>query len=84
MVEAARYYESQALGLGAAFLKEVRQASEAIASYPEAAAIVRGHTRRRLLRRFPYGLLYRADPQEIVVVAVMHLGRKPGYWVGRV
>jgi plasmid stabilization system protein ParE len=83
-MEAARYYESQVPALGAAFLKEVRRASGAIASYPEAAAIVRGHTRRRLLRRFPYGVLYRVDPQEIVVVAVMHLRRKPGYWLGRV
>jgi toxin ParE2 len=82
-MEAVRYYDSQVPTLGAAFLREVRRAAEAIADYPEAAAIVRGRTRRRLLRRFPYGLLYRIDPQEIVVVAIMHLRREPGYWLSR-
>jgi len=40
--------------------------------------------RRFLVRRFPYGLLYRNEPTAIFIVAVMHLRRRPGYWKGRV
>ena len=32
----------------------------------------------------PFGILYRIDPHEIVIIAVMHLRRRPGYWADRV
>ncbi|QDV38545.1 type II toxin-antitoxin system RelE/ParE family toxin [Tautonia plasticadhaerens] len=37
-----------------------------------------------MLRRFPYGVVYRVLPDRIVVVAVAHSHRAPGYWKGRV
>jgi len=40
-------------------------------------------TRRILLRRFPYQIVYRLKPDGIVVVAVAHLKRRPGYWKSR-
>jgi toxin ParE1/3/4 len=83
MVEAARFYETQATGLGADFLMAIRRATEGISKNPRAGRVLRGKVRRRLVRRFPYGLLYRVDPDEIVVMAVMHLRRRPGYWRGR-
>ena len=78
--EAAAYYERQAEGLGTDFLLEIDHAVTRIAGHPHAGQLVDPTTRRRLLRRFPYCLLYRIDPEEIVIVAVMHLKRKPGYW----
>ncbi len=33
--------------------------------------------------RFPYGLLYRAAVDEVVVLAEAHLHRRPAYWIGR-
>ena len=39
--------------------------------------------RRRMLNRFPYGLLYAVEADRIIVVAVMHLHRRPGYWKDR-
>jgi hypothetical protein len=45
--------------------------------------ILKGLFRRYLLQRFPYGLIYAVEGQTIFVVAVMHLKRKPGYWVSR-
>jgi len=44
---------------------------------------LRGGFRRRLLRRFPYGILYKEEESQIVIVAVMHLRRRPGYWRNR-
>ncbi|MGI9167057.1 MAG: hypothetical protein ACR2G5_11860 [Pyrinomonadaceae bacterium] len=51
---------------------------------PEAWAIHIGDTRRCLLHRFPYGVVYLMVPQGIEIVAVTHLHRKPDYWRDRV
>ncbi len=83
MNEAAQYYELESPGLGVAFLKEVERCLELIADHPEAGTILRGSVRRRLLRRFPYALLYKIKPDGIRVLAVMNLKRRPTYWVGR-
>ena len=81
--EAAQYYERDSPGLGAAFVTEVERCTAAILEHPEASPIVTGAIRRRLLRRFPYGLLYRVRPAQVRILAVMNLKRRPGYWVGR-
>ena len=46
-------------GLGVAFLNEVERCLRLIVSYPEAGMVLVGSVRRRLLRRFPYALLYK-------------------------
>jgi plasmid stabilization system protein ParE len=84
MLDAARYYESQAAGLGADFLSKVQNAVKDIAEHPEMWPVIRFEIRRRLVHRFPYGILYRIGPEEVVVVAVAHLRRHPTYWIGRV
>ncbi len=82
MIAAARYYESQSPGLGSEFLDEIEHATHALAAQPQAAPIVRNDIRRRLLTRFPFGLLYQTEDTRIVIIAVMHLRRRPGYWQG--
>ena len=81
--DAAQYYESEHPGLGAAFIAEVRRCTEALAEHPESGSVVLGAVRRRLCQRFPYGLLYTIAGNELRVLAVMNLRRRPGYWVGR-
>jgi hypothetical protein len=56
---------------------------QSIEDHPEAGMILQGGVRRRLLRRFPYALLYRIKPSGIRILAVMNLKRRPTYWVGR-
>ena len=81
--EAAQYYERESPGLGDAFVTEVERCTDAIVRYPGAGLVVHGSIRRRLVRRFPYALLYRVKPAGIRVLAVMNLKRRPAYWVGR-
>lgn len=83
MLEAAKYYELQAPGLGVDFLARVASAVQDIAEDPECWPSIHYQIRRRLIHRFPYGLLYRIDPEEIVILATMHLHRHPDYWAGR-
>ena len=63
--EAAEYHESESAGLGQAFITEVERSADEIVRYPEAGLVMRGSIRRRLIRRFPYALLYRVKPTEI-------------------
>lgn len=81
--EAAQFYDVEEPGLGASFLREIDRCLQSIEAHPEAGAILRGSVRRRLLRRFPYALLYKINPSGIRILAVMNLKRRPGYWVGR-
>lgn len=77
---AAVYYESLQSGLGEAFLQELAKGFEQVQSNPLAWEMFDAPIRRYLLRRFPYGIVYRASTDQIFVLAVMHLRRRPGYW----
>ena len=81
--DAAKYYELESPGLGVGFLIEVQRCCDAIVEYPEAGHVVLGLIRRRLVRRFPYALLYSVRPGLVRILAVMSLRRRPNYWVGR-
>jgi len=81
--EAAQYYDAESPGLGAAFLAEAERSVTAILQYPDSGRAVRGSVRQRLLRRFPYGLLYRVRGEQVRILTVMNLRRRPAYWVGR-
>lgn len=83
MLDASRYYELQAPGLGENFLDKIDSALQDIGAHPERWPVIHFNIRRRLVHRFPYGLLYRVDPDEIVVLATMHLHRHPDYWLDR-
>jgi toxin ParE1/3/4 len=73
--EAAQYYDHEDPGLGVAFLDEVDRCLESIQAHPDAGVTLRGEVRRRLLRRFPYALLYKIKPTGIRTLAVMNLKR---------
>ena len=82
--EAIQYYEDVEPGLGQDFAVEVYSAVQRAIAYPRAWKVLEGEVRRALVRRFPYGVLYSAEGDRILIVAVMHLHRDPGYWKGRV
>lgn len=81
--EAAAYYELEKQGLGARFLTEVDRCIESLVKHPQAGAIILGDVRRRLVRRFPYAVLYTIKPEGARILAIMNLKRRPLYWVGR-
>jgi toxin ParE1/3/4 len=80
LIEAAQFYESRATGLGVEFINEIERMLEQIFSAPKAGSILAGTIRRRLVRRFPFAILYQAGSENISVIALMHLRRRPGYW----
>lgn len=89
LIEAAKHYESDQLGLGSDFLDAVERAVHAILDWPEIAPVFPGWEREPLVRtmrvdRFPYRVLYYLSDAELTVVAYAHDRRKPGYWKDRV
>ena len=84
MRAAAGFYQDCQPGLGTRFLDEVSRAGGRITDNPTAWSVVSGQIRRCLLNHFPFGLLYRIEPERIYVLAVMHLRREPNYWQKRV
>lgn len=79
-----RYYEGQRAGLGRVFLNEIRRTRDRISERPSACRVERGEVRARSVARFPYRIYYRARPEEVLIVAIAHRRRRPGYWRGRV
>lgn len=82
-LSAITFYERQAPGLGAEFYEDMVHALETVASSPHSGAPFEGSTRRLLLRRFPYSLIYQPEGDSALVVAVAHQRRRPGYWEDR-
>ena len=83
MKAAAGYYEEQVTGLGDNFLDEMEQGLSRIQQFPLLWPIYEGEYRRYILKRFPYGIIYRIESEKIFIIAVAHLRRKPGYWWDR-
>jgi len=79
-ISAAQFYESQTAGLGLDFIRTVQHTYERLLEFPATGPPFGRRLRRLLVPKFPYGLLYRVEPERIYIVAVMHLHRRPGYW----
>jgi plasmid stabilization system protein ParE len=65
------------------FRGAVEEAIARIVEYPEAWPPHEHGTRRYVLRRFPYSIVYQTAGGMIRVVAVANARRQPGYWVDR-
>jgi plasmid stabilization system protein ParE len=82
--DSIEYYNRQVRGLGHQFLDEIIKALDLIAKHPEAWPQISERTRRCQINRFPYGLIYQKRNNEILIIAVSHLHRKPEYWQERI
>jgi toxin ParE1/3/4 len=83
LISAARFYEDHTGGLGLDFVLTVQRTYERVLDFPRSGTPLGRRLRRVLVPKFPYGLLYRIEPDRIYIVAVMHLHRRPGYWRSR-
>jgi len=80
---AQQWYVERSLPAGKAFLEELTHAVERVSESPEQWPRYIGGTHRYVFHRFPFSLVYRQMGNEIVIVAVAHGKRKPGYWKAR-
>jgi plasmid stabilization system protein ParE len=81
--DAERWYRERNETAAMRFRSELDRAVDLIADRPEAGGPYLGDTRRVLLRRFPFLIVYRARGELVQIVAVAHARRRPGYWHAR-
>mgnify|MGYP000586728150 CR=1 FL=1 len=81
--QAADYYEDQQTGLGLEFVEEVYLTIQRIVEFPQAWTSLSKKSRRCMTNRFPYQVIYSIREESILILAIGHLHRKPGYWQER-
>lgn len=80
LAAAREWYDRQRPELGERFLDAATAAARLIAEDPEAYPALHRETRRAPLRNFPHGLIFRVQPEAIVVVGLFHARRDPKIW----
>ena len=83
MLHEIGYLELRSRGLGRRFFAEVRRAESLIAQFPGSAAEILPGIRKCVLRKFRYSLIYTVESNGLLILAVAHHSRRPGYWVRR-
>ncbi len=81
--DSVAYYESQKDGLGMEFLKELESTIQRVLNHPSAWPKISDRCRRCIVNRFPFGIIYSLLEDYILIIAIMPLSRKPGYWESR-
>jgi toxin ParE1/3/4 len=85
---AALWYENRKEGLGFDFLDALAHGLESVEQHPQSFARTESlqgtrEVRRYLLARFPFAIVYEVRADEILVLAIAHARRRPGYWKRR-
>ena len=75
--EAYSWYEDKRTGLGYDFLLQVDAGLNSIVRNPTIHSLEYKGTRKHLIKRFPYKIIYLVDNERIIVLAVIHGRRNP-------
>ncbi len=81
--EAVQYYAEQRVEVAQSFIDAIEDAVYRIRESPTRYSVIDETIRRCMTRRFPYGILYTMEQDYILILAVMHCSREPGYWKSR-
>lgn len=81
--EAVQYFTEQRVEVAQAFINAIEDTVYRIREAPTRYAVIDEDVRRCMARKFPYGVLYTIEQDYILVLAVMHCSREPGYWKSR-
>lgn len=82
--DAIDWYRSRSPAVATEFRIAVSNAIRNIVEAPQRWPKYLHGTRRFVLHRFPFSIIYLDDPDVLSVIAVAHGKRKPGYWRERV
>lgn len=80
---AIQYYEDCRPKLGKRFRDAVKDAVRKVCESPLSYRVVRKPFRKCLVQRFPYSIIYAVERDHILIIAVAHAKRRPGFWHSR-
>ena len=78
--EAVTFYLGRSDRAATDFVDAFERTKSSLSRFPFSGSRIRPDCRRTLVHNFPYQLIYRIRDGEIVVYAVAHQKRRPGYW----
>jgi toxin ParE1/3/4 len=81
--EAVQYYAEPRVEVAQTFIDAIEDAVDRIREFPTRYKIIDENVRQCMTRHFPYGILYTIESDYILILAVMHCSRAPGYWKSR-
>ena len=81
--ESFDWYVGRSVAAAEHFSNAINATLAMIAADPQQFAVVDSRHRECLVARFPFRIVYRFEPARVVVVAIAHAKRRPGYWKGR-
>lgn len=81
--EAAEWYGEQQKALQTRFLEKWKDAENRLLASSQIYRCVAGDLRKCRFEVFPYALVFRIRGDELQIIAVMHMSRRPGYWKKR-
>lgn len=76
---ARTWYDGQSQGLGDEFIAEIARSFQRLTEFPYSGQEIDDGIRQASLRRFPYSIIYGVEGDFIVIYAVAHQHRDPGY-----
>ncbi|NCN68124.1 MAG: hypothetical protein COW74_07370 [Piscirickettsiaceae bacterium CG18_big_fil_WC_8_21_14_2_50_44_103] len=81
LLNARNYYNAEMGGLGYEFVEEFVSSLSRIETHPEAWTLLSKRTRRCLINRFPYSVIFRLvkTRNQIQIIDLMHHKQKPKY-----
>lgn len=82
--EAFDWYFKRSREAADAFLGEVGKSLNRIVSGPRHFPLFTKSTRRLVMHGFPYAVIFQEKDETILVIAVSHAKRRPGYWKARI
>ena len=78
--EAKKWYGQRSRLAARAFVTEISNAIREVTTSPTRWAKIADGPRRFVLSRFPFAIIYRVESEKIIVLAIAHQRRLPGYW----
>jgi len=80
---AKEWYRERSEVAASAFIAELDRAMNLVAVSPERWSEHTHGTRQAVMRRFPFSIVCHVESSTVMIVAVAHARRLPGYWQNR-
>lgn len=81
---AIAWYQQRNTSAAQRFVSEVERIVEVIATHPDRYGWYDDEFREAGVHRYPYSIIYRVEASgDVLVIAVAHASREPGYWGDR-
>ena len=82
--EAAIWYANREPAVAQQFVASIEDAIYRVVDSPTRWRVIDEDVHRCITHLFPYAILYTIEYDFILIVAVMHFSREPGYWRKRI